>query len=199
MKNFKEFKEMVSSGEKFFYTSRINGATLNWHDKVVKNTVYYPNYKETKENIVPDRTQKPYFMVKKPIISDIPIILEYIDKGEYEGNFRMLLTGDIVLKNIGNRELLLEDDLTIKEVYDFIKENPMIVNLKDIVPVSCLTTGEKEVLFEIYNDKKSAIYNKLLMGVLRKECQIYINSSKDVYKEILKLSNMPRQKVKTKA
>lgn len=206
MKSLKQFNDIINEGERLFYTDIINMVSLNWHEKKIIDTSYYPNYQEKKEKNYPDRSKMPFFKPKKPTLDcRIPLLLEYIDDGKHKGNFRILLTEDIVLKDTSpsETEAILDNydnnPNDIKEMYEILKENPMTVKLKDLVPYSFFTETEKEQLNSLFNHKH--IY-KLLIKILKNECQISINNSKNVYKEITNLYNLSskaKQKTKTKA
>lgn len=188
MKNNKQFEDIISRGERLFYTDKIDMVSLNWHEKLIIDTKYYPNYEEKQEKLFPDRSIMPYFKAKIPRLKQVPLLLEYIDEGEYQGNFKILLTDDIVLKNISTNDTFMLDNKAdnnpehIKETYEALLNNPMTVNIKSIVPFSCLTQSEKQHLSELLNNR----FNSLLIKFIRKECQISINNSKDVYKSLIK-------------
>lgn len=201
MKNITQFKDIISRGERLFYTDKIDMVSLNWHEKKIIDTKYFPNYEEKQEKLFPDRSVMPYFKTQTPRLKQVPLLLEYIDEGEYKGNFKTLLTDEIVLKNISGSDTFLLDNNAdknpkqIKETYEKIINNPMTVNIKSIIPFSCLTPSEKEKLSELLNNK---FFNNLLIKFLKKECQISINNSKEVYKEVLNQYNLNNKKEKTK-
>ena len=186
MKNNQQFKNVINNGERLFYTDKIDMVSLNWHEKKIIDTKYYPNYKEKQEKSFPDRNKMPFSKIQTPRLSRVPLLLEYIDEGEYQGNFKILLTEDIVLKNTSTSDTLLLDNIDnnnpahIRETYESLINNPMTVNIKDVVPFCFLTETEKEKLSELLS---SRVFNTLLIKLLKKECQISVNNSKNVYKE----------------
>ena len=200
MKNCKQFEEVISRGERVFYTDKIDMVNLKWHEKKVIDTKYYPNYKEKQEKSFPDRTKMPYFKTQTPSIKQMPLLLEYIDEGEYQGNFKILLTDDIVLKNISTSNTLLLENTDynnpqlIVETYEALINNPMTVNIKNIVPFCFLTQSEKQQLSELLNNR----FNSLLIKFIKKECQMNIKNGKDIYKEIIKQCPYNHKEDKTK-
>ena len=142
----------------------------------------------------------PYFKTQTPSIKQMPLLLEYIDEGEYQGNFKILLTDDIVLKNISTSNTLLLENTDynnpqlIVETYEALINNPMTVNIKNIVPFCFLTQSEKQQLSELLNNR----FNSLLIKFIKKECQKKIKNGKDIYKEIIKQCPYNHKEDKTK-